>query len=230
MTRLLTTILLVTLVPTWSMADCVSIHEEDIAEMEWRIFEEGRYTLCYHVDYTNDSFIAADWIDNAFEIGLEKYGVVPPVRRRGYDLNITIFLTPISTRRANSSTATVICCNDRESLEIFIMTPSSPHYGRPVDDFIKVLTHEMMNTLHYESRESPNISPALWVREGLAEYEGYFSTTQGNRDRVEGLLARTIHGDRDLAPGRRHRNRTRSRTTGNEQWAAAGTSQPRVAG
>ena len=44
------------------------------------------------------------------------------------------------------------------------------------------------------------------------------------------ILARTIHGDRDLAPGRRHRNRTRSRTTGNEQWAAAGTSQPRVAG
>ena len=44
------------------------------------------------------------------------------------------------------------------------------------------------------------------------------------------LLARTIRGDRDLAPGRRHRNRTRSRTTGNEQWAAAGTSQPRVAG
>ena len=44
------------------------------------------------------------------------------------------------------------------------------------------------------------------------------------------VLARTIHGDRDLAPGRRHRNRTRSRTTGNEQWAAAGTSQPRVAG
>ena len=37
-------------------------------------------------------------------------------------------------------------------------------------------------------------------------------------------------GDRDSAPERRHRNRTRSRTTGNEQWAAAGTSQPRVAG
>ena len=45
-----------------------------------------------------------------------------------------------------------------------------------------------------------------------------------------GRLARTIRGDRDSAPGRRHRNRTRSRTTGNEQWAAAGTSQPRVAG
>ena len=43
-------------------------------------------------------------------------------------------------------------------------------------------------------------------------------------------LARTIRGDRDSAPGRRHRNRTRSRTTGNEQWAAARTSQPRVAG
>ena len=49
-------------------------------------------------------------------------------------------------------------------------------------------------------------------------------------DKIYAVLARTIHGDRDLAPGRRHRNRTRSRTTGNEQWAAAGTSQPRVAG
>ena len=35
---------------------------------------------------------------------------------------------------------------------------------------------------------------------------------------ILGELARTIHGDRDLAPGRRNRNRTRSRTTGNEQW------------
>ena len=36
-------------------------------------------------------------------------------------------------------------------------------------------------------------------------------------------LARTIRGDRDSAPGRRRRNRTRSRTTGNDQWAAIGT-------
>ena len=56
------------------------------------------------------------------------------------------------------------------------------------------------------------------------------SEEQDNIRFVEDRLTRTIHGDRDLAPGRRHRNRTRSRTTGNEQWAAAGTSQPRVAG
>ena len=44
------------------------------------------------------------------------------------------------------------------------------------------------------------------------------------------FLTRTIRGDRDSAPGRRDRNRTRSRTMGDEQWVAAGTSQPRVAG
>ena len=197
MTRLLITTLLVVLVPTWSMADCVSIHEEDIAEMEWRILEEDQYTLCYHIDYIEDTFIATDWIDNAFEVGLEKYKVAPPVRRRGYDLNITIFLLPVPTSRANSSTATVICCNDRESLEIFIMTPSSPHYGRPVDDFIKTLTHEMMNTLHYETRESPNISPPLWILEGLAEYEGYFSTTPGNQKKVSWLLNHVHENLRD---------------------------------
>ena len=49
--------------------------------------------------------------------------------------------------------------------------------------------------------------------------------SRSTRDR-----AASPDSDRDLAPGRRHRNRIRSRTTGNEQWAAAGTSQPRVAG
>ena len=56
------------------------------------------------------------------------------------------------------------------------------------------------------------------------------NTSDADRFTVSVELARTIRGDRDSAPGRRHRNRTRSRTTGNEQWAAAGTSQPRVAG
>ena len=59
---------------------------------------------------------------------------------------------------------------------------------------------------------------------------GYQFRKSNGDDEAFALLTRTIHGDRDLAPGRRNRNRTRSRTTGNEQWAAAGTSQPRVAG
>ena len=122
--------------------------------IQWRVFEEGRYTLCYDARYTDDTFIAADWIDNAFRIGEEKYGVFPPIRRRGFDLNITIFLMPVTTSRASSHTATVMCCRDSVSLEIHIMTPSAPGYGRPVDDFIKTLTHEMMNTLHYEARGS----------------------------------------------------------------------------
>ena len=64
------------------------------------------------------------------------------------------------------------------------------------------------------------------ARAGIIEDRTRITT----KDAIVRALARTIHGDRDLAPGRRHRNRTRSRTTGNEQWAAAGTSQPRVAG
>ena len=81
-----------------------------------------------------------------------------------------------------------MCCTDRVSLEIHIMSPSAPGYGRGQDHFIKVLTHEMMNTLHYEAREPPNISPPRWVLEGLAEYEGYFNTTPGNKARTDWLF------------------------------------------
>ena len=67
------------------------------------------------------------------------------------------------------------------------MSPSAPGYDRDSNHFIKVLTHEMMNTIHYESREPPNISPPLWIREGLAEYEGYCSTTPGNEAKLDWL-------------------------------------------
>ena len=102
MTIPLIVILFFILVPSWSVAaDCISLHEEEeMSKIEWRMLKERDYTLCYHIDYIDDTFIAVDWIENAFRIGLEKYRVVPPVRRRGYDLDITVFLTPVTTRRS----------------------------------------------------------------------------------------------------------------------------------
>lgn len=181
--------------PAW--AACESLYDRQLNEWSWSTFSEGRYTICYAPEYTEDTFVAAEWIDNAFRIALDKYGVVPPVQRRGHTLTITIFMVPRPTSRANSSTATVICCQDSVSLEIHIMTPSSRDYGRPVDDFIKTLTHEMMNTLHYEAREPPNLSPPLWIREGLAEYEGYYNTTPGNRAKVDWLIDYVYENKRD---------------------------------
>ena len=133
-----------------------------------------------------DAELAERWVNNAFDIAERKYKVVPPVQRRGHDLEITIFLVPTPTSRANRSTATVTCCSDGVSLEIHIMSPSAPEYGRPEDDFIKTLTHEMMNSLHYETREPPNMTPPLWLLEGLAEYEGYYSTTPATVPRWTG--------------------------------------------
>ncbi len=49
------------------------------------------------------------------------------------------------------------------------------------------------------------------------------SAVNPGKDLLGEALSRTIRGDRDSAPGRRRRNRTRSRTTGNDQWAAIGT-------
>ena len=81
--------------------------------------------------------------------------------------------------------------------------------------------------LHGDEGRLIVMSPSA-AREGEWPTDEHLEALLRTDDRK--ALARTIHGDRDLAPGRRHRNRTRSRTTGNEQWAAAGTSQPRVAG
>ena len=196
-------VVLMSWIPETASAQCTSLYDEDLNRQTWVVFMEGRYTLCYNAGYVEDSSLAQRWIHNAFDIGVTKYGVAPPVHRRGHDLTITIFLTPVPTSGASSSRATVTCCSDSVSLEIHIMSPSSPHYGRSEDDFIKVLTHEMMNTLHYESSEAPNIRPPLWIREGLAEYEGYYNTTPGNEAKVDWLLEYVYENKRsDIIYGR----------------------------
>ena len=183
------------LTPSFALAQCESLYDEDLGEHTWVRYQDTRYSICYGVQYDQDAELTRTWVDNAFQIAENKYEVVAPVHRRGYDLNITIFLVPFSTSRANSHTATVTCCSDSMSLEIHIMSPSAPDYGQDLDHFIKVLTHEMMNTLHYEAREPPNISPPLWIREGLAEYEGYCNTTPANEDKLD-WLAKYVYDEK----------------------------------
>ena len=197
MTRIFAIVMMLIGVPSWSIAQCESLYDSDLNDLTWTVFSESRYTICYDNRYAVDSHLAQTWIDNAFEVALTKYQVVPPVRRRGYDLQITIFLVPTPTSRANSYTATVTCCSDSVNLEIHIMTPSAPYYDQDQDHFIKTLTHEMMNTLHYEAREPPNIVPPLWIREGLAEYEGYFKTTPANEAKVDWLMKYVYENLRD---------------------------------
>ena len=188
MNRLLVAASLLGFIPGVSHADCRSIYDSELNEVAWSEMRESRYTLCYDTRFAQDVELAERWVNNAFDIAERKYKVVPPVQRRGHDLEITIFLVPHPTSRANRSTATVTCCSDSVSLEIHIMSPSAPEYGRPEDDFIKTLTHEMMNSLHYETREPPNTTPPRWLLEGLAEYEGYYGTTPGNRAKVDWLI------------------------------------------
>ena len=180
--------------PSSALAQCESLYDEDLNDRIWVRYEEVRYAICYDSRYEQDSELTRTWVDNAFQIAEDKYSVVPPVDRRGHELTITIYLVPVPTAMANSYTATVVCCSDSESLEIHIMSPSAPEYSQDSDHFIKTLTHEMMNTLHYESRESPNITPPLWIREGLAEYEGYCSTTPANEAKLNWLAKYVYEG------------------------------------
>ena len=209
--RLSSACLLAVLLPgaAHAASDCQSIYDEGLSAFPWSIYQDTRYTLCYDRDYRRDVDLASEWIENAFAIAREKYGVHPPVQRRGYTLQITIFLVSQRTAYASASRATVVCCQDSVSLEIHIMSPSAPDYlegwtgdpdwvaGMAEDRFIKTLTHEMMNTLHYESREPPNISPPRWILEGLAEFEGYYNTTPGNLERVDWLIEYVYEHERD---------------------------------
>ena len=128
------------------------------------------------------------------------------------------------------------------SLDVLIVRPKSAAPGRAfiyyvtgTEDFVAhALARTTGTTVLHLSKDAVASFRFALPPTPLTEWFGDCADSlrariQANASAV-GLLARTIHGDRDLAPGRRHRNRTRSRTTGNEQWAAAGTSQPRVAG
>ena len=110
-----------------------------------------------------------------------------------------------------------------------LLTEAFDHLINIADDGMRVLMlwDEFPLMLHNLQRKAGQDAPIQ-----LLDHLRALRLARADRLRFlfTGSLARTIHGDRDLAPGRRHRNRTRSRTTGNEQWAAAGTSQPRVAG
>ena len=181
------------LFPLNANANCRSMSFEEANRFTWMNFNHRNYTICYDNRYSHDIGFVRHWMNNAFQIGIEKYGVTLPVDRRDYELDITLFLTPEPTARSSERTATVICCQDSKSLEIFILTPSHNNWknwegfwpGGGRQTFIKFLTHEMMNTLHYDTRENyqygrDKLIPR-WILEGLAEYEGFFSTTNSNK-------------------------------------------------
>ena len=185
--------------PSAAYAQCHSISDDEANEYIWTYYEDRRYTLCYSADYAEDYGFTRHWLNNTFRIGVTKYGVVLPVDRRGHELTITVFLMPERTSHASAYKATVRCCPDSSSLEIFLLTPSHEdwdiwpsRYGGGRHTFIRLLTHEMMNALHYDVRDRYQYGRdqqiPRWVLEGLAEYEGYFSTTASNRRWAEEVL------------------------------------------
>ena len=161
-------------------------------------------TVCYDPDHPEDGRIGSHWVRRALRIGREKYGIHRPTAR-GRRLHITLFLPPRPTTWAYPGLTVNFCCfRDGDSYrgEIHYLAPSAPEWAghrggvpHPLPDYhAHYIVHEMMNLIHYSI--DTDEYPASWVREGLAEFDGYMHTTRYGRTRaIEDLLSKVSRED-----------------------------------
>ena len=180
-------------------AECNSRFDSDLSRLTWASVTYQLYTICYNERYKNDVSIVKRWLDATLELGRQKYGIARPTYR-GRDLYTTVFLQPVATQYAGPGVITNLCCEEDGSAyaEIHYLTPSvwrgdalgtlripardyHPHY----------VMHEMSNLMHYSLEPGSRLTS--WLREGLAEYDGYFYTTAYNRTTAINSLIRYVH-------------------------------------
>lgn len=161
-------------------------------------------TVCYDRDHPEDGRIGSQWARRALRIGREKYGINRPTAF-GRRLQITLFLPPRPTRWAYPGLTVNFCCwgdGDEYRGEIHYLGPSAPewegHQGgvpHPLPAYhAHYIVHEMMNLIHYSIDTEEY--PSSWVREGLAEYDGYMHTTRyGRTQAIRDLLSKVSRDD-----------------------------------
>ena len=74
-------------------------------------------------------------------------------------------------------------------------TGTRAEFPHPLPDYhAHYIVHEMMNLIHYSIDTDEH--PESWIREGLAEYDGYMHTTPyGRTQAIEGLLSKVSRDD-----------------------------------
>ena len=167
-------------------------------------------------------------MDVGIRLGREKYGTPAYDRQKlvykgvdrlsqehEYDLNLTVFLPSTGDRQITL----VNCCRwrgprepygDYDSIdaELHYLTPSSPvwsgpHLGSldiPADKYHQhYIMHEMMHVIHMGvTTSAAKWNTPRWIKEGLAEYDGFFHSNHYNRTTaIDALINRVYEQHRD---------------------------------
>ncbi|MDE0099866.1 MAG: hypothetical protein OXM87_09720 [Truepera sp.] len=158
------------------------------------------YTICYDERYEDDVAIVKEWIDAALELGRQKYGVARPTYR-GRRIRTTVFMPSVPSRFTYQGKLGVRYDHGDDSVvraELYYFTPSAwsgnrlGGLGIPAKDYHPhYVMHEMTHVVQYSfPRDS---KPPAWIIEGIAEYDGFFHTTEYNRTTAIDLLIRHVH-------------------------------------
>lgn len=203
MTRLLL-VLVGLFLPVSVFAQCTSEWDTQLNNSNWVAMSKHDYTICYGSQYGIDADLVEEWVDQSLSIGLEKYGI-PSMTKSGRPLKVTIFLPWSYTSYTRPGMVTNLCCQSRYTdraeyhAEIHYFTPSlwTPplgglRYPTGRDYHAHYVVHEMLNLLHYSLEDGSYRMPS-WLREGLAEYDGYFYTTEWNRTVAIDRLVDRVH-------------------------------------
>ena len=185
-------------VPTAEGAICQSRY--GTTEHSLTSLKRQDYEICYDSTLERDADFVKRWVDKSYSIARQKYNISIPRDSQGNRMFITIFLPPSSTNRTGRGYVQNTCCKNELGTtyaEVHYLSPSSPDWGLPPlgglqftnasDYHAHYVVHEMMNLLHYTI---DNPQPKGWIREGLAEYDGYMHTTSYNKSvAIPNLLA-----------------------------------------
>ena len=170
--------------------------------IDWHEVTHDWYSICYTTEYEEDVAFVERWVEHAWQLMRDKYGVAWfNYARYNRPLHLFVVLLPAPNADANTGTTRFQCCYDESgaytSLQgkfarIPYLTPSHPEWQRsstwgvlrfPTEGYhIKNIIHEVTHAGQvsiyggYYPRPVP-----WWVYEGLAEYEGTFNATESNR-------------------------------------------------
>ena len=207
--RLIAAVAVLVFLPHVAAAQCDSRFDPGLSEFNWAwsvhqfntISHTISYTICYDERYKNDVALVKEWIDATLELGLLKYGI-ERLTYRVADLYTTIFLPPVATQYTRPGRVITHCCKADGSVvhaELHYLTPSvwrddvwGGIFDVPAEDYHPhYVMHEMSNLMHYSLEPGSRLT--LWLREGLAEYDGLFYTTAANRTTAIDSLIRYVH-------------------------------------
>lgn len=179
------------------------------------------FTVCYNPNFADDLVLFREWVAKGMELGLRKYGFAGPVTRNGQPADVLIFLPPVPTARTGrgyigfTTGSRSDLGNGAWRAELHYLTPSAwgdPPYGglgypSAEEYHAHYIVHETMHVVQFGLEDTGNHDAQKWIWEALAEYDGYFHTTEWNRteavyrlfDRSEERdLPATIHCCRTL--------------------------------